>query len=272
MHRDSLQRSLDANQAYYARIFTPIQPSREQIRFEQKQIISGLYREALEMESRLRAIEVNYGVQHSYRPSWNTAWIKSRFDFIGAIAHGKTLLVGEGNLSFARSIAGKTRIIPSRLTATTFEKERNLPAGAKENAQALQSLGTTVIYGVDATDLAAAFGSMRFDSIVFQFPHVGSREPVEGHNPNFILVRDFLISAASQLTAGGQVLISAVDSPHYQGAFQFDDAADTAGFLPPKAYAFDPSAFPGYEHTMTHQDGNALDNHDDFSTWVFKLK
>lgn len=111
---------------------------------------------------------------------------------------------------------------------------------------------------------------MRFDSIVFQFPHVGSREPVEEHNPNFILVRDFLRSAAAQLAPGGQVLISAVDSPHYEGAFQFDDAAEIAGFLPPEVYPFDPSAFPGYTHTMTHEEGDALDNHDAFGTWIFK--
>ncbi len=37
-------------------------------------------------------------------------------------------------------------------------------------------------------------------------------------------------------------------------------------------YGFDPAAFPDYEHTMTHQPGSALDNHDQFGTWVFTLQ
>jgi hypothetical protein len=70
----------------------------------------------------------------------------------------------------------------------------------------------------------------------------------------------------------GQVLISAVDNPHYRGAFQFDKAAEASEFFTPDVYPFDPEEFPGYTHTLTHQDGSALDNHETFSTWVFKLK
>ena len=58
--------------------------------------------------------------------------------------------------------------------------------------------------------------------------------------------------------------------PPYRGAFQFDEAADIAGFAPPESYPFDPSAFPEYEHTMTHQSGSAIDHHDEFSTWAFR--
>lgn len=91
-------------------------------------------------------------------------------------------------------------------------------------------MGTTVLHGVDATKLSSSFGSWLFDNIVFQFPHTGSREVLEGRNPNFILVRDFLKSAGMQLARGGQVLVAAVDSPHYQGAFQFEEAAKIGKF------------------------------------------
>lgn len=192
------------------------------------------------------------------------------FDFASAIAHGRTLLVGEGNMSFALSLAKNPKITGSRLIATTFEQRTELSDEAIANAVTLRTLGVTVLHGVDATSLHKSLGSWLFDSIVFQFPHVGSREPVEGHNPNFILVRDFLISAATQLQRGGQVLITAVDTPHYRGAFQFDESANIAGFQPPKSYSFDPKAFSGYEHTMTHQSGSALDDHNRFSTWIFR--
>lgn len=194
------------------------------------------------------------------------------FDFVDQIAHGNTLLVGEGNLSFALSLTGMDGINPARLTATTFEHESKLSPASQANGRQLRLMGVGVIYGVDATRLATTFGrAWLFHNIIFQFPNVGSREPVEGHNPNFILIRDFLISAEGQLERNGQVLISAVNSPHYQGAFQFEEAASIAGFLPPEVYPFDPDQFLGYEHTMTHQEGDALGNHDKLSTWVFRL-
>lgn len=204
-----------------------------------------------------------------YRHSGHKA---KAFDFVAQIANGKTLLVGEGNLSFSLSLTRDARINPSRLTTTTFEYLSELPSEAKENAKQLRSLGTSVLFNVDATKLSSALGWTKFDNIVFQFPHAGSREPVEGHNPNFILIRDFLKSAFHQLMRGGKVLISTVDSPHYRGAFQFEDAASAAGFAPPESYPFDPSRFRGYHHTMTHQEGSALENHDKFVTWVFRPK
>lgn len=143
---------------------------------------------------------------------------------------------------------------------------------AKANAEQLRRLGATVLHGVDAADIADTFSKQRFETIAFQFPHVGSREPIEGHNPNFILIRDFLENSAHLLTQSGMVLISAVDSPHYRGAFQFEKAAEEAGFADPIAYPFEPGDFPGYVHTMTHQSGSALNHHDDFSTWIFRLK
>jgi hypothetical protein len=129
-----------------------------------------------------------------------------------------------------------------------------------------------VLHGVDSAKIAARFSGRRFETIVFQFPHAGSREPIEGHNPNFVLVRDFLKNAVRLLNPNGVVLISAVDNPHYRGAFQFEAAAQEAGLADPVLYRFEADDFSGYVHTMTHQSGSALDNHDDLSTWVFRLK
>lgn len=192
-------------------------------------------------------------------------------DFIGQITQGHTLLVGEGNLSFAVSLAKHPQIFPTRLIATTFEANDKLLPKTIENAQTLKAKGVTVLHGVDATDLSNTFGSWLFDTIIFQFPHVGSREPVDGRNPNFILMRDFLSSAFYQLSHNGKVLVSAANTSHYRGAFQFEEAAEWAGFQSPEVYPFDPTQFPEYEHTMTHQCGSALENHDTLSTWVFRI-
>lgn len=192
------------------------------------------------------------------------------FDFVGEIAEGKTFLVGEGNLSFTHSLTRKKRITPAKLVATTFESVDNLSPETIQNAEKIKESGALVLHGIDATRLAPTFGSMRFDNIIFQFPHTGSREPIEGHNPNFILVRDFLRSARWHLRLGGKILISAVDNPHYRGAFQFEEAAKIAGFRTLEIYPFDPLEFPGYVHTMTNEDNSAIDEHATLSTWVLK--
>lgn len=197
---------------------------------------------------------------------------RQAFDFVGHIAGGNVLLVGEGNLSFALSLTKKSRINPSQITASTFENVSDLSDITLENAEKLRPAGVAVLHGLDAERLHLTFNKTAFDHIIFQFPHAGSREPVEGHNPNYILVRDFLKSAIRKIKRYGTVLISAVDAPHYHGAFQFEKSANAAGFQAPDIYAFDPDAFPGYRHTMTHQDGDALSNHDAFATWVFKPK
>lgn len=217
----------------------------------------GLYREAKRLQ------RLDDGLRWFFQKAVD-------FSIVNAIATGRTLLVGEGNLSFALSLARKKSINPTQLVATTFEAKNELVETAADNSKVLRALGAVVLHGVDATKLPATLGSWKFHNIAFQFPHVGSREPIEGRNPNFILVRNFLKSAFGQLTASGQVLITAVDSPHYEGAFQFDEAAQIAGFKKPFSYPFEPSEFSGYTHTMTNEDESALGQHDAFRTWVFK--
>jgi 25S rRNA (uracil2634-N3)-methyltransferase len=193
------------------------------------------------------------------------------FNLVHELAQGSTLLVGEGNMSFTLSLSKTKPIKPLYLIATTYESLSELSDEVIENARKLKYAGATVIHNVDATKLRSSFGTMYFNNIVFNFPNVANREPVEGRNPNFILVREFLKSAFHQLKHGGRVYISAVDTPHYRGAFSFDEAAEFAGFHMPEVYPFDPYEFHGYNHTMTHMDEDALENHDSFATWVFSL-
>jgi 25S rRNA (uracil2634-N3)-methyltransferase len=193
-------------------------------------------------------------------------------DFIEHIKNDITLLVGEGNLSFSVSLAKNSRIEPSRLTATTFESESTLVPNGAKNAKILRFLQAKVYHKVDATCLKESLGNTLYDCIVFQFPHTGCRMPIEAHNPNFILVKNFLLSAKRQLSQNGKILITAVDSPHYRGAFQFEKAAEISGLISPESYLFDPSKFHGYHHTMTHENGSSIEKHNQFRTWIFRQK
>lgn len=192
--------------------------------------------------------------------------------FISQIQQGDTLFVGEGNLSFALSIAKMPVITSSKLTATTHEKASDLSEEGQQNAELLKHSGASVMSSIDATKLNQYFSHQKFYTIVFQFPNAGSREPEYGRNPNYILIRDFLKSAASCLASNGKILITTVDSPYYQGAFQFEEAAEKAGYHIAGSYLFDPESFPGYSHTNTNNDDSALEKHDEFKTWIFELK
>mgnify|MGYP002713193696 CR=1 FL=1 len=185
---------------------------------------------------------------------------------------GDTLLVGEGNLSFAKSLLSQPAAQITHMTATTYEKERNLSDEAQQNASLLQRYGALVMHGVDATHLERSFRPYEFDTIIFQFPNVGSRKAKYGQNPDHIMIRKFLHSAERIFKPDGKVLITAVDSPHYQGVFRFDDAAKFAGYEITETWPFDPSLFSGYAHTNTNDEDSALDGHSRFVTHVFGIK
>ena len=130
---------------------------------------------------------------------------------------GDALLVGEGNMSFARSMMNMPQTGATRVTATVFEKERDISDETTKNAQRILQKGGEVLYGVDATRIDKSLKPQCFDTIIFQFPNVGSRESKHGHTSNHVMIRRFLRSAAMYLEECGKVLITVVDNPHYAG-------------------------------------------------------
>ena len=125
-------------------------------------------------------------------------------------SHKPTLLLGEGDFSFAAALAlvwGDA----SQLVATAYDEEA--PATIKysslaENVEAIRSLGGTVLFGVDAMK-AAAHKQLRtrapFDRIIFNFPHTGSGIKDQKRNilSNQELLRASFQSCDSMLNACG---------------------------------------------------------------------
>lgn len=197
---------------------------------------------------------------------------KASFDFSQQVAAGATLLVGEGNLSFALCLAKMSSQHARNLFATTFEPATDVSKLAKCNASQLRSLGSRIDHNVDATKLNKFIGLKQFRLIIFQFPNVHSRDPIHGRNPNHVMMRRFLRSAKCCLLPDGMVVTSIVDSPYYLGAFNLPDAAAAAGFGDPEVYSFNPKDFAGYVHVNTDGPDSALVQYDSFSTWVFRPK
>jgi hypothetical protein len=194
---------------------------------------------------------------------------KAPFDFAAAVQEGRTLLVGEGNLSFSLALSNLAGAVEN-MTASTFQTSAEYSEAATQNEKVLRRRGVTTMAGVDATNLSRFFGQRRFAFIIFQFPNVGSRHPLYGRNPNHILVRRFLKSAAGHLTLGGRVAITAVNSSHYDGAFDMDGAAERNDYATPIAYPFYFSDYPGYSHVKTKEDGIDAIEGDEFVTYVFR--
>jgi 25S rRNA (uracil2634-N3)-methyltransferase len=182
---------------------------------------------------------------------------------------GRTLLVGERNFSFAKSLLQRSLTTVTDLTATTFEKENEITDEVLQNIEYLQDQSNQIKFAVDAKKLDQIFSKGRFDTIIFQFPNVGSREPIKGHNPNHILLVNFLKSALDILSPTGHVLLTTVNSPYYDGVFQYEDAALKAGYSIQGTYPFYFSWFPNYIHTNTLNEDSAADEYDKFITRIF---
>lgn len=84
-----------------------------------------------------------------------------------------------------------------------------------------------------------------------------------------MLIAKFLKSAGNYLSNAGEVVITTVDSPFYEGAFKMDEAASKAGYHQPKVFNFNPNLYSGYSHQNTDNEDSALDKHDAFATFTF---
>ena len=194
----------------------------------------------------------------------------TKYDVISKIKKSKTLLIGEGNLSFTISLVKKLRLLPNFITST-YEDYSELSEYAQFNAKLLKQAGIKVLHGLDATELHKHFYSNTFDTVIFQFPHSGSREGIIGINANYVLVKKFIISAAYILKKDGVVLITVVDSDFYNNTFRFDELAEELGISQPTKYKFNPKDYPEYEHTMTHQEESGIEDYSKFATYEFRI-
>lgn len=89
----------------------------------------------------------------------------------------KLLLVGEGNFSFAKSLAENYLMEGAEnMTATCYDSEEVLYEKyqeAKENVELIRELGATVMFNVDATHFSKEIRKNKYTKIIFNFPHAG---------------------------------------------------------------------------------------------------
>jgi 25S rRNA (uracil2634-N3)-methyltransferase len=189
----------------------------------------------------------------------------------------KTLLLGEGSFSFARSLAEKTdESKRGMITATTLDNLNQLSAKLKANIEALERLGATVKGGVDAREIPGTLDEGGFYSIVWNFPRVIVPRG-DSHKIHRDLLRDFFKSASSEglLQKSAKVYVTLKDTPYYKGWHIEKLAAEhrfTVVETHQQQYQELKEAYPGYEHTKTDSDKPILQNDDPTITYVFQRK
>ncbi len=123
------------------------------------------------------------------------------------------LIVGDGNLSYARALLTKHPGIASSVTVTEVATQKGLEAihaqkelkkpakyrNFKRNVSVLSKMGSEPRFSVDATQLHTLFSGQRFKRIHFNFPYipaVGSGGFKQAQEKNRKLVYDFFKSAS----------------------------------------------------------------------------
>ncbi|CAG8786103.1 11426_t:CDS:2, partial [Racocetra fulgida] len=176
------------------------------------------------------------------------------------------LLVGEGNFSFARTLAESILHTGHKIIATSYDTKEILTKkydDAQSNINIFTECGGQVLYQVDATKLenCKELKNKRFDKIVFNFPHAGLGIKDQDRNiiANQRLIHSFLTSSLAFLTSrnlysddkDGEIHITMKTGVPYDhwNIRKLVKSIESLGIK--ESFEFDPNLYPGYEHRRT---------------------
>ncbi|WP_448265171.1 Rossmann-like fold-containing protein [Nostoc sp. DSM 114159] len=183
----------------------------------------------------------------------------------------KILLLGEGDFSFALSLAKQVKPEQRKsIVATSYDSKKEVKdkyQGATKNISDLKKQEVSVFHEVDATNIDPSQGL--FSSIVFNFPFVPGPRGAQQITRNVAMLDKFFISASKSLENGGKVFLTSKE--YWLKRFNPIASASSAGLSKDGELTFNAGNFPGYEHRESHQDKAAQDTKTAI-TYIFKKK
>ncbi|TVY84159.1 25S rRNA (uridine-N(3))-methyltransferase, partial [Lachnellula suecica] len=189
------------------------------------------------------------------------------------------LLIGEGDLSFARSLVeghGCKRVVASVLEGSEAELVGKYPA-AEENIRVIKEAGARVVCGVDVKKKGGVrvVGKERFERVFFNFPHVGGKSTDVNRQVRYnqgtspislpIAIKQKLIcfggiellvsffAATKPLlspTPGSSILVTLFEGPPYT-LWNIRDLARHSGLEVKRSWRFQREVWTGYRHART---------------------
>ncbi|CAK9145048.1 unnamed protein product [Ilex paraguariensis] len=160
------------------------------------------------------------------------------------------LLVGEGDFSFAASLA-EAFGSASNMVATSLDSK-------VANLKKLEDYGCTIVHEVDANTMSQhpLLKVKAFDRIVFNFPHAGlnyfmcehSMVQIELHQN---VVKGFLMNARDMLTENGQVHVTHKTSYPFT-LWEIAKLAEEGGLQLVEEVPFTKWDYPGYHNKRAY--------------------
>ncbi|KAK1567138.1 hypothetical protein Q3G72_008533 [Acer saccharum] len=168
----------------------------------------------------------------------------------------KILLVGEGDFSFSSCLASAfgsaTNMVATSLHSEDVQITKHWTSIA--HFELLERKGCMVLYEVDVHDMNhhPTLYDMKFDVIIFNFPHAGhydylcekDDEPIEMHKD---LLEGFFKSARKMLNENGEVHVTHRDDFPYNG-WKLEKLARKSGLILNEKVEFKKKDFPGYHN------------------------
>ncbi|XP_058113299.1 uncharacterized protein At4g26485-like [Magnolia sinica] len=168
----------------------------------------------------------------------------------------KILLVGEGDFSFSASIAKALRSA-TNMVATSHDSKEMLRIkhwSSEAHLEELNGLGCMVLHDVDVHDMnkQPILKTMKFDRIIFNFPHAGHIPFFKERDTYLIeqhknLLSGFFHSASKMLTDGGEVHVAHRNDYPYN-RWKLEKLAKRAGLVLKECVEFRKSDYPGYHN------------------------